>query len=253
MSGLFNKISQILERLNNKNPNPKPKSTIDEINKKCNKLFEKIYTRCRIDFGRELIELMDIKKHVAERCQTDETCTPVQEMLAIKIIELIVLYFNIADSLVSMQKIDCTDKMAGDYINNTKDKMLKIQELSIKKTSLMDEECGGAVAVMKALVSDIDTDILDPVMITSKRLVLDDDLAEKFVSEGLKWARENNLNIKEIKEQNIKVTNRSDGTVRVYLDGYEETSQIFSISLSQMFAPIENQRYAIQRLSKQMY
>ncbi len=67
--------------------------------------------------------------------------------------------------------------------------------LSIKKTSLMDEECGGAVAVMKALVSDRDTDILDPVMITAKRLVLDDDLAEKFVTEGLKWARENNLKI----------------------------------------------------------
>lgn len=69
--------------------------------------------------------------------------------------------------------------------------------LSIKKTpSLMDEECGGAVAIMRALVSDSNTDILDPVMITAKRLVLDDDLAEKFVEEGLKWAKQNDLKIK---------------------------------------------------------
>ena len=129
MPGLFKKISQTLARLNNRNPSPKPKSTIDAINKKCNKLFENIYARCRIDFGRELLELMDIKKHVVEKCQTEETCTPVQEMLAKKIIELIVLYFNIADSLVAMQKIDSTGQMVGDYINLTKDKMLKIQEL----------------------------------------------------------------------------------------------------------------------------
>lgn len=129
MSGLFKKIAQALARQNNKNSSPKPKSTIDAINKKCNKLFENIYTRCRIDFGRELVELMDIKKHVAEKCQTEETCTPVQEMLAKKIIELIILYFNIADSLVAMQKIDSTGQMVDDYINITKDKMVKIQEL----------------------------------------------------------------------------------------------------------------------------
>lgn len=68
--------------------------------------------------------------------------------------------------------------------------------LTVKKAaSLMDEECGGAVAVMKALVSDSSTDILDPVMITAKRLVVDDDLAEKFVNSGLKWAKDNNLKI----------------------------------------------------------
>lgn len=68
--------------------------------------------------------------------------------------------------------------------------------LSITKSQgLMDEECGGAVAVMKALVSDNSTDVLDPVMITAKRLILDDDLAKKFVEDGLKWAKENNMDI----------------------------------------------------------
>lgn len=37
------------------------------------------------------------------------------------------------------------------------------------------------------------------------------------------------------------------GTIRAYLDGSETDSSLFSASLSQVFAPIENQRYAIQR------
>lgn len=169
MSGLFKKISETLARLNNRNPNLKQKSTIDAINKKCNELFENIYTRCRIEFGRELLELMDIKRHVAEKCLTEETCTPVQEMLAKKIIELIVLYFNLADSLVAMKKIDSTDKMAGDYINLTKDKMLKIQELVktlnnqfyIKSEDLTSQErCDDLINEAEALKNVINQSII---------------------------------------------------------------------------------------------
>jgi hypothetical protein len=50
-----------------------------------------------------------------------------------------------------------------------------------------------------------------------------------------------------ISEDKIILTERSDGSIRVYLDGYDEASEILSNSLSQIFSPIENQRYAIQR------
>ncbi len=69
--------------------------------------------------------------------------------------------------------------------------------LSIKKSgSVMDEECGGAVSVMKELVSDAATDKLDPVMVTGKSLICDDDLAEEYIRSGLEWAKEQSFEIR---------------------------------------------------------
>ncbi len=50
-----------------------------------------------------------------------------------------------------------------------------------------------------------------------------------------------------VREEKIIITERSDGTYRIYLDGYEKASEIFAGSLAQIFAPISDQRYAIQR------
>lgn len=49
------------------------------------------------------------------------------------------------------------------------------------------------------------------------------------------------------REGDIVLTERDDGTIRAYLDGSDEESVLFSNSLSEVFAPIEDQRYAIQR------
>lgn len=68
--------------------------------------------------------------------------------------------------------------------------------ISLKRVeSVIDNECGGAVSVMKELVSDNITDKLDPVMVTGKNLICDDDLAEKYICQGLKWAKENSFDI----------------------------------------------------------
>jgi hypothetical protein len=120
MGGIFSKI---ISRLHDSKSNSK--SEIENLNTKCNKVFEDIYTRCRIDFGRELLELMDIKRRIAEKCEVKENCNPVQEMQAKKIFELILLYFNLADSIVSMKPTGSSDG----YVDNTKDKMIKVHEL----------------------------------------------------------------------------------------------------------------------------
>jgi hypothetical protein len=51
----------------------------------------------------------------------------------------------------------------------------------------------------------------------------------------------------ETSEENIVITERSDGSIRVYLDGAEEDSLTFSASFAQIFSPIEDQRYAVER------
>jgi hypothetical protein len=61
--------------------------------------------------------------------------------------------------------------------------------------SVLDDECGGAISVMKELVSDKYTDLLDPVMITSNKLICDDDLAKKFVEYGNQWSIDNFVDV----------------------------------------------------------
>lgn len=66
---------------------------------------------------------------------------------------------------------------------------------------ILDDECGGAISVMKELVTDPQTDLLDPVMITAKSLICDDDLAERFIELGMQWIKENMLQIQLTLEQ----------------------------------------------------
>ena len=120
MGGLFSKI---ISRLHDSKSNSI--SEIEALNRKCNTVFENTYTHCRIEFGRELLELMDIKRRIAEKCEVKENCNPVQEMLAKKILELLLLFFNLADSIVSMKPTGSCDN----YVDNTKDKLIKIHEL----------------------------------------------------------------------------------------------------------------------------
>lgn len=61
--------------------------------------------------------------------------------------------------------------------------------------SIIDDECGGAISVIKELVSNSATDVLDPVMVTGNSLICDDDLAEEYIRLGLQWAREQLLDI----------------------------------------------------------
>ncbi len=68
--------------------------------------------------------------------------------------------------------------------------------VSLKKVqNVIDDKCGGAISVIKELVSDHITDKLDPVMVTGKSLICDDDLADEYVRLGLEWAKERLLEI----------------------------------------------------------
>lgn len=68
--------------------------------------------------------------------------------------------------------------------------------LSLKQLDqILDTECGGALAVMKMMVRDPELDKLNPVMVTGKTLLCDDDIAEEYRNRFLSWAQENNLDI----------------------------------------------------------
>lgn len=124
MNRLYKIFSKIFLKLNTK-----PKSEIAILNRDCNEVFENIYAHCRIDFGRELVELMGIKRRVWEKCEIKGNCTPVQEMLIKKMLELICLYFKLADSIVSIKTVGNAEKTVNDYVDITKEKMISIHNL----------------------------------------------------------------------------------------------------------------------------
>jgi len=55
---------------------------------------------------------------------------------------------------------------------------------------LLDEEAGGAVAAFRGLLADARADGLDPVLVTGSTVLVDDDLAERFMGEAKSWLAE---------------------------------------------------------------
>ena len=66
-------------------------------------------------------------------------------------------------------------------------------------TALVEEihsdEVGGAIGIFKSLVECELGDSLDPVLMTGSTLLVDDDLAERFLKKANSWVNENNVNI----------------------------------------------------------
>ncbi|MGB1365352.1 MAG: DEAD/DEAH box helicase family protein [Candidatus Poseidoniaceae archaeon] len=60
---------------------------------------------------------------------------------------------------------------------------------------VMDEEAGGAIAAFRAMVRCDSGDILDPVLMTGSTVLVDDDLAERFLQEARLWLQNRNLEV----------------------------------------------------------
>lgn len=62
-------------------------------------------------------------------------------------------------------------------------------------SSLLTAESGGAVAAMREITSDARTDLLDPILVTGTSVIVDDDLAEKFLREARVWFETRGLDV----------------------------------------------------------
>ena len=60
---------------------------------------------------------------------------------------------------------------------------------------LFDEEAGGAIAAYRVLLSDPETDALDPVLVTGSTVLVDDDLTEAFHAAVVEWLAERRLDV----------------------------------------------------------
>lgn len=60
---------------------------------------------------------------------------------------------------------------------------------------LLDEEAGGAIAAFRVLLTDPETDALDPVLVTGSTVLVDDDLAPRFDAAAAEWLAERGFNV----------------------------------------------------------
>lgn len=72
----------------------------------------------------------------------------------------------------------------------------KTSAVSPEVQHLLDEEAGGAVAAFRILLTDPETDALDPVLVTGSSVLVDDDLAPHFAEAAVAWLEGKNLDIR---------------------------------------------------------
>jgi superfamily II DNA or RNA helicase len=60
---------------------------------------------------------------------------------------------------------------------------------------VLDKEAGGAIAVFRSLVKHQAGDYLDPILMTGSTVLVDDDLAAKFIEKATAWINERNLEV----------------------------------------------------------
>ena len=71
----------------------------------------------------------------------------------------------------------------------------KTSAVSEEITHLLDEESGGAVQAFRQLLTDPNTDLLDPILVTGSTVLVDDDLAGYFLEEARAWLVEENADV----------------------------------------------------------
>ena len=105
----------------------------------------------------------------------------------------------------------------------------KSSAVSAKLKDLMDTESGGAIAAFKTLLSDEETDLLDPILLTGSTILIDDEIEESFLKMSHDWLAHRNLNVqldvKKIDDFRQVVGRGRDWAPRVYVELVTEIFQ----------------------------
>ena len=120
--GLFNLF-------NKSNKSKKSSSEFNLINETCNSIFEKVFNECRLDFGREMVEIMNMKSRLLEVVNSDNTYTSVQGLLAKKFLELFTVYLKTIKVYVSIKKGNSNEHRDLQALDSIEEKMNRVYAL----------------------------------------------------------------------------------------------------------------------------
>ena len=105
----------------------------------------------------------------------------------------------------------------------------KTSAVTSEISHLLDEEAGGAIAAFRELLTDEETDALDPILLTGSTVLIDDDLKPLLESECQKWLKENNKEVQfewaEDSGFHVLSGKGSDWAPRVYVQMFTDLFQ----------------------------
>ena len=96
-------------------------------------------------------------------------------------------------------------------------------------THLLDEESGGAIQAFRQLLTDPNTDLLDPILVTGSTVLIDDDLAPYFLEEARAWLIQENADVE------LELTEPEDGFMVVRGLGSEWSPRLYIRLITAMF------------------
>ncbi len=107
----------------------KNKNEFKQLDASCSTAFKDVFSRCRFDFGREMVEIMDLKPALMEKLNNPDKITPAQGLIAKKLLELMCVYLRTADTYVSIKKGKNTDEESMTELEGIKDKIGNVYSL----------------------------------------------------------------------------------------------------------------------------
>ena len=101
--------------------------------------------------------------------------------------------------------------------------------VSAQLQELMDDETGGAVSAFKTLLTDQQTDELEPILITGSTILIDDEIESEFLSRSRDWLASRkltvNLESKTVADFRQIIGSGKDWAPRVYVEMVTELFQ----------------------------
>lgn len=124
------KIKRIIMRLSNLlKRNKDSNNGFEQLNDACNKAFEGAFNKCRLDFGREMVEIVDMKSKLLDALKSTKTTAAAQELLAKKLLELIPVYFKLIEIYVSAKKDNHHEQTHLQAFDEMDDKIKRVYSL----------------------------------------------------------------------------------------------------------------------------
>ncbi len=109
--------------------NKENKNEFDRLNDTCNSAFNSAFNKCRLDFGRELVEIMEMKAKLLDVLKSQTAASSAQELLAKKLLELIAVYFRIIEIYVSAKSDNHPERTHSQAFHQLDEKIKKVYSL----------------------------------------------------------------------------------------------------------------------------
>ena len=117
------RLSNIFRRKKDNN------NEFERLNDICNAAFEGAFNKCRLDFGREQVEIIEMKSKLLDVLKSTKAAAPAQELIAKKLLELIAVYFRIIEIYVSVKRDNRPEEGQSQAFDEMDEKIKRVYSL----------------------------------------------------------------------------------------------------------------------------